>query len=282
MEEEVALAFVADVEAAVASVRELTDAAQGVADTAKEAADGVADMTEPADAAGVEVGKYAAALYKASEAQSEFAGAQKDLTDAVERASELAHDAAASEDELAAATDKVTEAALHSADARKALADADAEVATVSGAATDEMVASGVATEETGGLMEGFGSKAKMALLGVAVGTGLAVKGAMDYQAETTRLVTSAGESAKNLGMVRQGMLALSAQTATSASDMASGMYLVESAGFHGAAGLTVLKAAAQGAKDEGADLATVSNAVTDVLVDFHRRPPRRRWRRRS
>ena len=47
-------------------------------------------------------------------------------------------------------------------------------------------------------------------------------------------------------------------------------MYTVESAGYHGADGLIVLKAAAQGAKDEGADLATVSNAVTDALVDYH------------
>ena len=47
-------------------------------------------------------------------------------------------------------------------------------------------------------------------------------------------------------------------------------MYYVESAGFSGANGLTVLKAAAQGAAAEGADTTTVAKALTDVLVDYH------------
>ncbi|MGH3165328.1 MAG: phage tail tape measure protein, partial [Trebonia sp.] len=113
--------------------------------------------------------------------------------------------------------------------------------------------------------------KYKTALLGIGIGAGVAVDGAVKYQAETTKLVTSAGESAGGLRKVQQGMLALSGQTDQSTSELAKGMYLVESAGFHGANGLTVLKAAAQGAKDEGADVATVANGLTDALVDFHK-----------
>jgi TP901 family phage tail tape measure protein len=93
---------------------------------------------------------------------------------------------------------------------------------------------------------------------------------ATTYESSTMRLVTSAGETTKNLDMVRKGMLEMAGQVGTSAIDLSKGMYVVESAGFHGANGLTVLKAAAQGAKDENADLATVANGVTDALVDYH------------
>jgi TP901 family phage tail tape measure protein len=103
----------------------------------------------------------------------------------------------------------------------------------------------------------------------IAVGVA-SVKMAGDYQNSTARLVTSAGETNKNIDQVRQGMLNMASQVGTSAMELSKGMYVVESAGYHGAAGLTVLKAAAQGAKDENASLATVSNAVTDVLVDYH------------
>lgn len=111
------------------------------------------------------------------------------------------------------------------------------------------------------------GAVGAVALGAVAVA---AVDMATKYQTSTTRLVTSAGESVKNIDLVRKGMLDMSSQVGTSALELSKGMYTVESAGFHGAQGLLVLKAAAQGAKDEGAQLATVANAVTDVLVDFH------------
>ncbi len=93
---------------------------------------------------------------------------------------------------------------------------------------------------------------------------------ASQFNSSATRLITSAGETTKNIGMVKQGMLDMAGQVGMSADDLAKGMYTVESAGFHGADGLTVLKAAAQGAKDENAQLGTVANAVTDVLTDYH------------
>lgn len=116
----------------------------------------------------------------------------------------------------------------------------------------------------------------KMSKLGVITGAALvgigveATKMATSYESSTTRLVTSADESTKNLNMVGQGMLNMAGQVGTSAQELSKGMYTVESAGYHGADGLTVLKASAQGAKDENADLGTVANAVTDVLVDYH------------
>jgi TP901 family phage tail tape measure protein len=121
--------------------------------------------------------------------------------------------------------------------------------------------------QDFGKTMTKVGIASGLALAGIGIE---ATKMAAEYETSTTRLVTSAGESTKNIDMVRKGMLGMAADVGTSALDLSKGMYTVESAGYHGAAGLTVLKAAAQGAKDEGADLGTVANAVTDVLVDYH------------
>ena len=115
--------------------------------------------------------------------------------------------------------------------------------------------------------MSKVGLVAGAALVGIGVEAG---KMATAYESSTTRLVTSANESASNLQMVGKGMLTMAGQVGTGAEELSKGMYTVESAGYHGADGLTVLKASAQGAKDENADLSTVANAVTDVLVDYH------------
>lgn len=97
-----------------------------------------------------------------------------------------------------------------------------------------------------------------------------AVKMAADFQSSMTRLVTSAGESESNLQMVSAGVLQISRDTGTSSTALAQAMYVIESGGQHGAAGLEVLKAAAQGAKTENADLSTVADAVTSALTDYH------------
>ncbi len=118
-----------------------------------------------------------------------------------------------------------------------------------------------------GGTMQKMGLVAGVALLGIAADS---VHMATEYESSTTRLVTSAGESNRNIDMVRKGMLDMAGQVGVSANDLAKSMYYVESAGFSGANGLTVLKAAAQGAAAEGADTTTVAKALTDVLVDYH------------
>src|SRR5205823_5580489 len=103
---------------------------------------------------------------------------------------------------------------------------------------------------------------------GIGVAT-MSVKMAGDFQASMVRLKTSAGETGDviggkltgNLKLVSQGILKMAVDTATSTKELSSGMYMVESAGFHGAKGLEVLRAAAEGAKAEGADLGEVTNA---------------------
>lgn len=109
-------------------------------------------------------------------------------------------------------------------------------------------------------------------ILTVAVaGIGVAsLKMAGDFQSSLETLVTGANESQSNLGMISRGILQMAQATGTSTTDLVSGLYLIESAGYHGAAGLQILQAAAEGAKVGNADLATVADAVTTVLTDYN------------
>lgn len=119
-----------------------------------------------------------------------------------------------------------------------------------------------------------FSNKVGMIATGVAaavaISAGSMVKAAGDYQSSITRLATSAGESKANLDLVSKGVLDVANSTGTSTKQLTAAMYTIESGGQHGAAGLAVLKAAAQGAKTENADLAIVADAVTSAMTDYH------------
>ncbi|MGW1071592.1 phage tail tape measure protein [Streptomyces sp. NPDC002537] len=118
-----------------------------------------------------------------------------------------------------------------------------------------------------GGVMTKLGKATTAVGIGVAVAS---VKMASDFQSATVRLVTSAGETNDHLDLVRKGLLSMAGEVGVSATDLAKSMYYVEAAGYHAGDGLTVLKAAAQGAAAEGADTTTVAQALTDVLKDYH------------
>ena len=109
------------------------------------------------------------------------------------------------------------------------------------------------------------GAVAGVAAIGVA-----STKMAMDFQDSTTQLVTGAGESESAIASVRKGILAMAGSVGTAPQDLAKGMYMIESAGYHGAQGLDVLKAAAMGAKVGGADMTTVANALTTAMTDYN------------
>ncbi|MFF7158120.1 phage tail tape measure protein [Streptomyces sp. NPDC008139] len=120
------------------------------------------------------------------------------------------------------------------------------------------------------------GMRAAMVKLGAAttlVGVGFVaygVKAAGDFQQSMNLLVTACGESAGNLKKVSDGVMSLARSTGTSTEQLADGMYQVEKAGYRGADGLKVLRAAAQGAREEGADLKTVTSAMTSVMASYH------------
>jgi TP901 family phage tail tape measure protein len=115
-----------------------------------------------------------------------------------------------------------------------------------------------------------------MAVVGkgtTALGVGVAavsVKMAADFQSHTAVLQTAAGETSKGLAIVRDGIKNIAVGTGTGIQNLTDGMYTIEKAGFRGKAGLDVLRAAAQGAREENAKLSDVTNAMTSVMASYH------------
>ena len=118
-----------------------------------------------------------------------------------------------------------------------------------------------------------LGSHARRALLPIGLGAAAvgyeALKSATEFQRSTTLLVTAGGEAQSNLALVQHGIEQIAMATGENAQNLSDGMYIVEKAGMHGAAGLTVLKAAAQSAMAEGTDMPTMTNAITSALMSY-------------
>lgn len=143
-------------------------------------------------------------------------------------------------------------------------------------AATDAAAAHAAMSTATDKTATSLGAMASIANgVGVAsiVGLGAAMAGttkmAGDFQASQTRLVASAGETASNLKVVSDGILKMAGDVGYSAQQLSTAMYGVEKAGYRGADGVNVLKAAAQGAKSENADLGEVLQGLTTSMHDF-------------
>ena len=205
-----------------------------------------------------------------TEALHRYQEATVEAEDASARLAEVQSKADASDNEYTAALDRSTEATVRALDAQIRLGEAELEASAKTKEAGDAQVETGAKSGEGALAAEGLASKLKLAALGFVAAGAVGVKMAADVDQQTTRLATSAGESVKNLGMVQRGMLGLSVSTDTSMSQLESGMYLVESAGYHGGQGLLVMKSAAQGAAEEGANLGDVSNALTSALNAYH------------
>ena len=163
------------------------------------------------------------------------------------------------------------------------MAAATAETTSLSAGLATETTAAAASTDALGASMTtagnsaaaanttlGMSNNALVAVGAAAVGAAYeAVKMGGDFQQSITKLSTSAGEAQSNLTMIGNGITAMAGQVGYSAQDLANAMYMVESSGQHGAAALTTLQAAAQGAKTENADLTTTVNAVTDAMKDY-------------
>ncbi|MEE4546779.1 phage tail tape measure protein [Streptomyces sp. V4-01] len=134
----------------------------------------------------------------------------------------------------------------------------------------------GVKTELATVDAEGAGSFKKTGMLGKAAILGLGVAAgevarrtvqmAGDFQQQMTRVRTGAGEAANNMKLVSSGVLAMAGQVGQSTSELTAGLYMTESASYHGTAALNVLRTAAEGAKVGNADLKTTTDAVTTAM----------------
>jgi len=234
-----------------------------VAAAASESAGAMGAVAESATAMGEAASAAGDAVAAGAERGAESVQA---LADVQAAAAGDASAAAGAARETAAAYAETGGAADAAAGSVAALGDVQVAAGAKAAETADAEDAAAAKTTAAGDAAAGAGSKWKLWGLAVAAGVAISLHMAGDYQQQMTRLVTSAGETQANLAMVSQGILAMSVATNTSTSQLASGMYQVESAGFHGAAGLQVLKAAAEGAQAEGADLSEVANAVTSGL----------------
>ncbi|MFJ5532499.1 phage tail tape measure protein [Streptomyces sp. NPDC093261] len=222
-----------------------------------------------------------AAMKEVKAASAQVAEAQRMTAEATKKAAAAAklsgEERAAAElkakDAAKAAADATVAASDREAAALKRVQDAEREVAlhsadmeTASRRATAAQRDQAEAAATSSGRLHGVG----IAAGAVAVGVGLiakdSIKAAASFQESMTSLVTGAGESKDQIDKVRGGILQLSNATGTSSEELARGMYLIESAGHHGAEGLKVLQAAAEGAKVGDAQLSTVADALTSAM----------------
>lgn len=273
-----------DTRASVASEEELAVAADAVAaaqERAAVAATALATAQETLkvyEKEKVDADLVAAATERVAVAQGKATAATAELTAAQQRQAALvtSEDAAKAADALTAAQKRSTAATrdVTAAEAQQAAVGRAAALSTVEGrAAADEAAASQARLAEqqaraaTGSAALSKGMK--FGALAVAAVGYESIKAAGNFESMTEHLVTDAGESQQNIGMIRSGMLALATATGTTTDQMAAGMYHVESAGFHGQKALDVLKVAAEGAKVGGADLDTIGQALTGTMNAF-------------
>ncbi|NUP47555.1 MAG: phage tail tape measure protein [Catenulispora sp.] len=273
-----------DARAAAASEEELAAAADALASAQQRATASTTELKEAqaalatAKKAKVSEAEIAAAADAVTAAQQRAAAATAELTAAQERQAALVapSDIAAAAAALTAAEKAAAKATTEASAAQErqaaveraqAAASGDAAAATTTAAGAQSRLGTSATSAAAGGGL--LAKSMKFAAVGVAAVGVLSVKTAGDFESMTQHLVTDAGESQKNIGMIRAGMLALATTTGTTTTQMAQGMYHIESAGFHGKAALDVLKAAAEGAKVGGADLDGVGKTLTGTMNSY-------------
>lgn len=151
----------------------------------------------------------------------------------------------------------------------------DFEAMAVKAEASTVAIGAATAKAEADTAKVAAGNTASMIKLGLGVAAagaiiiGASANMAGDFESATQRIVSSAGETQANLGMVRQGILDMAGAVGYSAEELATAGHAVESMGYHAQAGLDALKAAAQGAKMENSDLTTVAHGLTVTMNDY-------------
>lgn len=254
----------------IAGLKEFTDALEQAADKWAEfqakmdsgLAGGSADklaasMDEAAAAISAAADKAASSLERIGEASDSAAGGVERLDEAAATAGGSLDEAAAGADAAAAASDRLAE----SADAASASLDRQA----VSGKAASDSAG------ESAAASEGFGSTAKLALLGIGVAAAYGIDKAMKFQSQMLLLNTQAGVSMPNVKKMSQGVLEISTQTGQSLSNVSESAYHVASnmasMGSTVPNMLNAVKVAAQGATVGHANMVDVTNALTAAIA---------------
>lgn len=104
------------------------------------------------------------------------------------------------------------------------------------------------------------------AIAGAVIGVA-SVKAAANYQTEMVKLQTQAGKTTGEVQRMSKAMLSLAGPTATAPTELAKGLFHLESAGVHGARAVEAMRVAAEGAKLGGANLEDVTNALNAAIA---------------
>lgn len=261
------------------SRREAAAAREAAAQTRAAAEERTAAVDAAAKAQSEAAAKTAAARKAASEEeQRAIANTNRALAEGSMTAKEAAAQQAAAMErasaQITAAEAREAEAAKRTATmqqeaaaAVKAAKDAEAKAMAASSAQFDAMTAKHSTNAKAMVDASNIISAAAIVTSGV-IGVE-AINLAAKFERATTLLVTAGGESKAALGQVRDGIKSIAVDTGTSTEQLADGMYMVEKAGYRGADGLKVLRAAAEGAKAENVDLATMTEALTSLMLDY-------------
>ena len=239
-------------------------AAQGLGDTAEEMGTSAETTAEKVSGLGNEVTDAADAATVAEVNNSELSGTTAELGGSYDTAATSA--SGMGEEVAAAGGVAASSGAEHSA-----LADGLKKASSaMKGLSANSVLLGKTGKPMVDDFVGGLTKLGKWGPLAAAGGAVVALKMAGDFSMAGNRLVTTAGQSEAGLKKVQSGVLDMSTQVGQSAKNLEQGLYLVESAGFHGAKGLHVLRASAQGATEEQATMALVATAVTSALKAYH------------
>jgi len=115
----------------------------------------------------------------------------------------------------------------------------------------------------------GIPLKLGIAAAGAAV-TYESIKMAGNFQSQMNLLVTAAGESSSAISGMGRQVMQIARDTGTSTTQLTAGLYNLEKAGYRTSAATHVLGIASEGARAEGANLATVVSGLTSVMQSYH------------
>lgn len=117
-------------------------------------------------------------------------------------------------------------------------------------------------------LREAESTARAMALVGIAgvAGLGLAANAAIDFEAAMRNVATVSDDVQNNFAGSSEKVLAITRELPQSATDLAKGLYDIESSGIHGADALNTLHAAAGAASAGLSDTRTAARAIVTVL----------------
>ncbi|SHE66114.1 phage tail tape measure protein, TP901 family, core region [Seinonella peptonophila] len=128
------------------------------------------------------------------------------------------------------------------------------------------MKKSGINMQEIG---LGMGAAMTVAGAAIAVGLGVAVSKAADFEAQIDRVGAISGASSTDMQKLRQSALDLGASTSKSATEVAQGMELMAASGYKTNDIIAAMPGVIAAAEASGEDFARVTEVVTSALNGF-------------